>query len=920
MRKNLAQALDRLANAPLGLAPVAVQAVLQVLETSPSYRDVSDAVAGCLSSSDKAAVEIGVAGLRRFVSHGTGGISSIDAIELLISALVTSGHSSVSPIIAGIIDVVQDTHSECSDAALYSQPHPLLRALLVVPNSAPEVVSAVFRHLCHFGGDSIKAKESLRIFLPFFSAILLVDMLPAGERLGRAAVGLAASCHSQLVRIACTCPSLQVPVLELLVNHLSLYEVSDAAQRSWVLPATADLMDAIETCRTRAQMGNGIIQQLAHALVAMAYDMAIRSLPLGAVLHALSRLHRAWENDPSMADVSPLAHHTADIGQLSLLASGSDKLHCLALICGLLRIEQQDSNLPLDSATAARDEVLQFCGVNATAFQPIIAVRSQGALLINLVKARGGPGGIFNSKSLSSCHGELLLAGQAQMMLSQCFSKVTSADANGAIEWLVALSERCGALQHKQAQTSSSRWSPLLMSEADWKGPNRVSQPVVVVCACLVGHENEEVVRAATLGLGAAAAAAPESGLSMLPPLLHNLQLHVSSSSDEPNTVCASRCLLLLNSLSLLATHQATVGAILATVKTFVSAASATPLLKCLAMRMLLRVWRTSGKGWSALRLTLLASEQEECSTIRLSRAACVRDICRDDGNKGVQMVTAIEQAISDSHPGVVALGLDALCSLCGSDHLCFYGAYRVVVKFQPTLPQSSTVAQRWIYFLSFGALDAMVYPDAAAALIQLLWAAAGHPEESVRCQAYKAIAAYPIPMLEKLEIPCDLSAYIRPLLSETDLETAKAAQALAEHALAHESSRRRRNRGLATSHSARRVAAQTGSLFHRMATVLPRRLCGNNATASGTHLLCYLPVGSPAVAQTGSSIAQMVTGYLQTFRDVGTSGYSGASIGNWEGQHVYVMLACWRQFLARWLQACRAQQLAQQSDDGLEQ
>lgn len=86
-------------------------------------------------------------------------------------------------------------------------------------------------------------------------------------------------------------------------------------------------------------------------------------------------------------------------------------------------------------------------------------------------------------------------------------------------------------------------------------------------------------------------------------------------------------------------------------------------LLRCVAMRLLLRLWRTSGKAWPPLRALLLPSSEEEDVRLRLARAACVRDVCEADGQRGVELVKAIEEALRDAHPGVAALVSSMFCS-----------------------------------------------------------------------------------------------------------------------------------------------------------------------------------------------------------------------------------------------------------------
>ena len=181
-------------------------------------------------------------------------------------------------------------------------------------------------------------------------------------------------------------PTLQVPILRFLIGHLSLYRMSDATYRSWVLPATADLIDIIDACDPSVSLDDSCIRQWTCSLVAMAFDLARERLPIGAMLHSLLRLERAWIGGPSRSCASSLAtRHITDLAQLSLMASGSDQLQCLAVICGLLR-DAQERSLPNAAISTGAHAILQFCGLRAVAFQPNSAVRKHGSQLVELLR------------------------------------------------------------------------------------------------------------------------------------------------------------------------------------------------------------------------------------------------------------------------------------------------------------------------------------------------------------------------------------------------------------------------------------------------------------------------------------------------------------------------------------------------------
>jgi Protein of unknown function (DUF3730) len=78
---------------------------------------------------------------------------------------------------------------------------------------------------------------------------------------------------------------------------------------------------------------------------------------------------------------------------------------------------------------------------------------------------------------------------------------------------------------------------------------------------------------------------------------------------------------------------------------------------------------------------------------------------------------------MNEADPAVAALGLESISLLCGHDALDFYMAWAVVRKTHAAPPSSPLVAAQWVGLLAHGALDMLVYPDRAAAIIDTLWA-----------------------------------------------------------------------------------------------------------------------------------------------------------------------------------------------------
>ena len=94
--------------------------------------------------------------------------------------------------------------------------------------------------------------------------------------------------------------------------------------------------------------------------------------------------------------------------------------------------------------------------------------------------------------------------------------------------------------------------------------------------------------------------------------------------------------------------------------------------------------------------------------------------------------LSRLQECVGDESPAVAAVGLDCIALLCEADVLEFYGAWRVVHRRLPRLPDHPGAGAAWLRLLGGGALDAAVQPEAAAAIVDALWLAAAHEAPQV--------------------------------------------------------------------------------------------------------------------------------------------------------------------------------------------
>ena len=74
--------------------------------------------------------------------------------------------------------------------------------------------------------------------------------------------------------------------------------------------------------------------------------------------------------------------------------------------------------------------------------------------------------------------------------------------------------------------------------------------------------------------------------------------------------------------------------------------ADAPELMQALALRLQLRLWRAGGRGFSHLEAALLdcaAPGTKPGRALRLARAACLRDVCALDPDRGVRLVRGLQ-------------------------------------------------------------------------------------------------------------------------------------------------------------------------------------------------------------------------------------------------------------------------------------
>jgi hypothetical protein len=227
----------------------------------------------------------------------------------------------------------------------------------------------------------------------------------------------------------------------------------------------------------------------------------------------------------------------------------------------------------------------------------------------------------------------------------------------------------------------------------------------------------------------------------------------VVSATPPRSLVLAQLMMQLLRTLAELSVHPACVAPLMQALSPL-AAAKSPVLLQMQALRLLCRMWQHNHRCFSTLKAALVAKDSTNVETsveMRLARAACVLDVCTDDPVKGTELVLLIQSGLQDSLPGVVALHLQSLCTLCEEDVVDFYTAWRVVRKLVPTRPDDTQAGAAWLRLLGCGGLDARLHEPIATPLLASLWHGSDAACPHVRAAAAAALLCFGADTVDEL-------------------------------------------------------------------------------------------------------------------------------------------------------------------------
>ncbi|RAL46892.1 hypothetical protein DM860_005171 [Cuscuta australis] len=257
--------------------------------------------------------------------------------------------------------------------------------------------------------------------------------------------------------------------------------------------------------------------------------------------------------------------------------------------------------------------------------------------------------------------------------------------------------------------------------------------------------------------------------------------------------------LKLLGMLPSLASHSAMLPLVIQTILPMLQK-EAQPVLYASAIRLICKAWECNDRVFGSLQGVLLAKKFTEFACEReicISMALSIRNVCRKDPDRGVDLILSVEACIEHQDCLIQSLGLESLAHLCEADVVDFYTAWDAIAKHVLNYFGNATVACSLCHLLRWGALDSESYPEPALGVVKLLWEIGNSKIVGVgwmkaRASAFVALTHYEVGQFQR-SIPKFNDRNLEFLTSEVDLDVLKALKGFEVKIIRHEHITRRR-------------------------------------------------------------------------------------------------------------------------------
>ncbi|KAI5062948.1 hypothetical protein GOP47_0021495 [Adiantum capillus-veneris] len=678
--------------------------------------------------------------------------------------------------------------------------HPFVKAFRSRRESHPEIVQQVLALLTHNG--SIKNFDILGFLQPFFNYVLLQPLVHISNLVAARDLyfGLAS-----LISLNFLVGSSLTKVLLHYVYHLTSHSTEEA---DWKFVASRELVDAFENLMMQAtgeaevEECKPIAADIQALLMDTCYELTKQGLSFRPFLELLGRIVKVQKSLELTLlwriKILNLAH------LLSLTMITEEQILLIGLARKVLRKKNREGvDVLIDSSHAFPFALLWvYPVVNVTATSCTNLKEAAGGFLKDvedlLALHWSQETDASNSQSLSVCmvspYGTM--ADNMHTVLFMLWFDIgfwrtwKSIEAiadwfryrkNDIEAWIIRLTRY--VKENSQNCLKTSDPSTIRPSE----NSDLISWVCMLISVLLIHpHCNSAATKAiAELGKND-----PVLGFSLVPVVLFYLRAWKRhwKGADSKHLF---RLLQLLPTLGLHPLSSSIIAGMLQ------SLLRSDGVLPGTAVRLLCRSWETADKVYPHLQVQLNLSHFVEPTTnfeTVLGRAASLRDVCRLDADRGVELILSVQACIQSESFIVKALGLESLAWLCQHDVIDFYTAWEVLAAWFSDLPSNTMLAKSLCFFLQYGALDAAAYPDLSCTILQLLWKAA-MPSESqqsdqdcwmVQEKALRALTSFEVDDL----IRCSgefTGSHVQILLSQRRIEVLKACEGLVVKLLFHE-------------------------------------------------------------------------------------------------------------------------------------
>ncbi|CAL5325285.1 unnamed protein product [Camellia sinensis] len=395
----------------------------------------------------------------------------------------------------------------------------------------------------------------------------------------------------------------------------------------------------------------------------------------------------------------------------------------------------------------------------------------------------------------------------------------------------------------------------------------------------------------------------PKLGVPLLLTILFYTNIFSGTGKD---TNFHNMLLKLLGMLPSLASHPVMTPFIVQTILPMLQK-DAKPVLYATATRLLCKAWEINDRVFGSLQgvlhpkgFTQFMSERNIC----ISMAASIRDVCRKNPDRGVDLILSVSTCIESQDPTIQALGFESLSHLCEADVIDFYSAWDVISNNVLDSSGNPQVAHCACLLLRWGAVDAEAYPEAARNVLQILWDVgtsrhSGHGSlwAKARVSAYDALTHYEVVHIQK-SIPDFKKRNMELLTSETDPEVLRAMEVFEVKIITYEHITRRRFA------KEKRVAVNK---IEKLLDVFPQVIfaSGNTTGASqlpGAALFCLslTPKDMTKGQQKVQGLQDVHAKYENALVEIAASLQLSRNI-----LIALLSLQSWKPFIQRWLRAC---------------